>query len=284
MYPSNKSIIILLLSVLVPGQAFSQALTSSGIRKVRPGSQAPADVEDVEQTVETERKPLQARQAAPSPKQAVPVQKAAPPPSKQAAPVQKAAPPPPKQAVPVQKAESSEKAFPVEKEKTYRTFSVGYHSWTERMTLDGSSSSDFAWASAAGVGIHYEQETFWGRTGFNSELGILFGTASGGGSSNSFNYTSPKTSYYGLQYLLKSQRRLTPQISFSLGPMLLYRSLSWKTDSNPGLKANSGADFNLGMVGELKIRLTPRWDLRQEIGALAFNATTFWLLGLGFKF
>ena len=164
-----------------------------------------------------------------------------------------------------------------------KVITLGYASWVEKLNVDQGAVSDSAWANFSGTSLGIEFEKFTGRSALTTEFALLSGQATGGGTALFLNPITPRFSYWGLKAALKAQRRQTAQISFGFGADVLYRQVKWKADA-ADMKLTSGSDFNFAFLGEMKIRLTPSWEIRQELGALAFNATTYWMLGAGYRF
>lgn len=172
---------------------------------------------------------------------------------------------------------------PAPKSKAQKVITLGYASWVEKLGIDQAAVSDTAWATFSGTTLGIEFEEFKGRNSITTEFALLSGQATGGGTSQFITYVSPRMSYWGGKAALKTQYRQTAQIAFGAGLNVLYRQIKWQTDQ-VDMKLASGSEFNFAFLAEMKIRLTPSWELRQEIGAVAFNATTYWMVGAGYRF
>ncbi|HPI41897.1 MAG TPA: hypothetical protein PLJ21_13900, partial [Pseudobdellovibrionaceae bacterium] len=66
----------------------------------------------------------------------------------------------------------------------------------------------------------------------------------------------------------------------SLGPIALYRNISWPQSA---ITAKSGQDFNMGYTLDMKLRLFKNLELITSLGSLILDASTFWSVGLGYK-
>lgn len=162
-------------------------------------------------------------------------------------------------------------------------FSISYFSWTEKVLLDQGPISDNTRAQFSGTGLHFERASSWSRWAISPELSFLTGAAAAGGTSSILSYSPPRTSFVGLHFQIKSDFRFSPRVLFSIGPGVLYRKISFE-NTNAAMSVTSGSDFNTTVLGELKIRLNSNWDLRQQLGAVLFNAYAYWGLGLGYRF
>lgn len=164
-----------------------------------------------------------------------------------------------------------------------KVITIGYSSWIEKLSIDQGAVSDTSWATFSGTSLGIDFEKFRGRSSITTEVALLSGQATGGDSALFIPYVSPRISYWGIKAALKAERRQTAQIAFGAGVNVLYRQVKWKTDV-VDMKVASGSDFNFAFLGEMKIRLNPRWEIRQELGAMAFNSSTYWMVGAGYRF
>ncbi len=167
--------------------------------------------------------------------------------------------------------------------QTYNVVSYSYFSWTEKILLDQGAISDNSRAQFSGSALHFERAAYWLRWGLSPELSLLTGAAAAGGTSTLLTYNPPRTSFWGLHLQIKSDYRMSPRVIFTVGPGLLYRNVKFE-NANTSLTAVSGSEFNTTVIGELKIRLNPDWDLRQQLGAVLFNAYAYWGIGFGYRF
>lgn len=165
----------------------------------------------------------------------------------------------------------------------YKTFTVSYTSWTEFVDLENNGVSDSTYANFFGAQLTYEKENYIGRYGTAKEASLLFGQANAGGRQNILTYQTNYRSWYGAEASYRGAYRLSPQIVMSAGPFLLARYVTWPSEGTT-ITVNSGSALNLGALADVKLRLTPRWEIRQMIGTMFFKASTIWSLGFGYKF
>ncbi len=164
------------------------------------------------------------------------------------------------------------------------TYAISYQSWAELVDIDNGVLSDKTYANYYGLVLTYEKERFFKRFGGVFDAALIFGQANAGSSSGSvLNYQSNYRPWYGAQASYAWAYRISPQVTGSIGPLVLARQITWP-DEGTGLNIKSGSAVNFGGVVNLNIRLTRQWEIRQMIGTLAFKASTIWSLGAGYKF
>jgi hypothetical protein len=162
------------------------------------------------------------------------------------------------------------------------TFAVSYITWVETVDLS-KTVTDSAFASFYGTAFTFEKETYEAkRRGFAFDLSLISGQAGAGGTNTILTYQKSNVNWFGASASARIAYRLSPQITLSAGPMALYRNLDWPDID--GVQAISGSPVNLGFIGDVRMRLSRGWEIRQTIGRLAFRATTIWSLGIGYKF
>lgn len=167
---------------------------------------------------------------------------------------------------------------------SFTTISLEYVSWEELMRIENGAVSDNAYGQFFGNALSFERETYNSvRSGVAFSGAFLFGKANGGGTQTTLTYQSSQQSWMGAMASARFSYRMTPTVTASIGPMALYRHLSW-ADEGTGFSIKSGADLNLGILGELGLRIWPKWETRMEMGTLAFRASTYWSIGLGYKY
>ncbi len=165
-----------------------------------------------------------------------------------------------------------------------KTVSLSYVSWTEFVDLDNGTVTDRAFANFYGNALSFEKETYYSqRFGTALEAAALFGQANAGGSQTVITYQTSYQKWWGIEASARFAYRLSPQITMSIGPMVLARQISWPTQT-VGVDMKSGAPINFGAIADLRMRLNRTWELRQTIGTLTFKASTIWSLGIGYKF
>lgn len=165
----------------------------------------------------------------------------------------------------------------------FRTFAVSYLSWTEFVELDNGTLTDSAYANFYGLALTYEKEGFKGRWGSAYEGTLMFGQANAGGSQTVITpYQTNYRSWYGAEASYRLAYRLSGQITLSLGPFAMVRQVTFPSENN--IEVKSGSQGNGGVLADLRYRLTPKMEVRQMIGTMAFKASTIWSLGLGYKF
>jgi hypothetical protein len=162
------------------------------------------------------------------------------------------------------------------------TVALSYLSWNEAVNINAASGASQSSANLFGNALTLELEHFFHvRFAAIYQLSALYGVANIGNSDSSYQLSG--LNWWGAGASARLGYRLTPQILSSLGPITVFRQLSPPTDSS-GTTATSGSSFNYGATFDLRLDLTPRVVVRQEIGALFVRASTFWQLGVGYKF
>lgn len=181
-------------------------------------------------------------------------------------------------------AEESTATNPVVKMKADRSFGLSYLSWTETLQLDNGNNTDQAFANFYGNSLFYEKQ-FPTSTdnGYSVELGMLTGSANAGGTQTSLTYQKSYVKWWGAESTVRLSHQLSSHVVLSAGAMALYRTLTWPDQIN-GLKVNSGADFNLAALLDLKMNLGTNLYLKNTLGSMAFKASTYWALAIGYNF
>ena len=166
----------------------------------------------------------------------------------------------------------------------HRSFSINYTTWVEQMTLANSATQANDFAQLIGIGLCFNRERFsrssWGTL---AEFTLLSGQANGGGSQTAIAYQKSHLNWSGAAASYRLAYRLTSSVLFSLGPIAIFRKISWPTDS-ADLTVQSGQDINFGALVEMKFLLNPHWQLIQSFGALQSKASSLWSLGLGYYY
>lgn len=163
------------------------------------------------------------------------------------------------------------------------TVSLSYLSWTEFVDLDDGTFTDRAYANFYGNALAIERESFTGRHGYALEGALLMGQANAGGTQTVITYQTSYQKWTGLMATARYAYRVSPQITMSIGPLALSRQMNWPSEGT-NVDVKSGSPMNFGILGDLRLRLTRDWELKQTIGTLAFKASTIWSLGVGYKF
>lgn len=168
------------------------------------------------------------------------------------------------------------------KKTSFNTLSVGYVSWVELMSLDSGTVVDEAFANFYGTSVMYEYEQYENRRGSIVSVGGIFGKANGGGTQTTITYQKAYQTFAAGKADYKFAYRMSPQITTSVGPFVMFRQITW--DKQNVMDVKSGADVNLGMVLDLRVRFNPKWEMQQTFGTMAFKASTYWSVALGYKF
>ena len=166
------------------------------------------------------------------------------------------------------------------------TSSLSYISWQEALTLQNPSISDRAWSNFFGNSLNMTYENSWGQSQsrfYLIEAGVISGLATAGGSQNILTYQQSNINWTGLTFSTRFLYNLSPQVGISIGPYVLYRSISYPTTSS-GVSASSGSFLNEGLYAQACEDLWPRVQIQQGLGWLAGNASVLWSLGLGYRF
>jgi hypothetical protein len=165
----------------------------------------------------------------------------------------------------------------------FTTISLEYLSWEELLRVDSGTQLDNAYANFYGNGISIDHEIYHSsRAGVAYTAAFLLGQANAGGTQTTLTYQTSFKKWYGGLASARYSYRMTPTTTVSAGPMALVRKMSWP-DEGTGYSLKSGADLNVGLLGELGLRLTRKWEARLEMGTLFFKASTYWSVGRGNK-
>lgn len=181
-------------------------------------------------------------------------------------------------------AEETSTTTAVVKMKADRSFGLSYLSWTENLQLDNGNNTDQAFANFYGNSLFYEKQFPTStENGYSIELGMLAGSANAGGTQTSLSYQKSYVKWWGAESTARLSHQLSSHVVLSAGAMALYRTLTWPDQIN-GLSVKSGADFNLAALLDLKMNLSQNLYLKNTLGSMAFKATTYWALAIGYNF
>ena len=107
---------------------------------------------------------------------------------------------------------------------------LSYFSWTEKLTLEQGGITEYSRTQFSGTGLHLEKYFNWKHWGVSPELSLLYGGATGGGTSSTISYVAPRVSFWGAHAQLKMDYYFSSRIIFSVGPGVLYRNLKLQND------------------------------------------------------
>jgi hypothetical protein len=170
------------------------------------------------------------------------------------------------------------------KSKNYKTLSVSYFSWGEKVMLSQSGRTDHAHANLLGNALNFEIEHYFRpRYGFIFMGSLFYGIADVGGTQNYLAYNLSNQNWSGAGIETHFAYRFSQWLIGTVGPIAVYRPLSLPV-SPSGTSAKFGSSFNFGGTFGLKMQLNKHFEIREEIGALATNASTYWAISLGYKF
>lgn len=166
----------------------------------------------------------------------------------------------------------------------FATISISYLSWGEKVSLSQAGKPDQAHCNMLGNSLGVEWEHYFEpRYGFTLQGSLLFGVADVGGTQSKLPFSRANQHWWGAGASTHFAYRFSKWVISSLGPILVYRNLSLSNDPS-GTSAESGATVNIGATVDLRMRLSDQLEIREEIGSLAINASTYWSVGLGYKF
>jgi len=167
----------------------------------------------------------------------------------------------------------------------YTTVSVSYFSWQEQLTLTSGASKDHGLVNLFGDGFSIEHENYFKpHHGTIMEGSFLYGQATAGGTQSTLPYTTTNIKWTALQASYRYSYRWTTAVATSIGLMAVDRQLSLPTNTATNTSAEAGPSLNYGILIDFKLRPAEHWQLRQMIGTLATQATTYWSLGFGYQF
>ncbi len=164
--------------------------------------------------------------------------------------------------------------------KIYNTYNLSFFSWSEKLSLSQQSLNENSLAAFNGLSFGLETEMFESKQGSRMMGSLLFGQASAGNNLTQITYVASYHSFFGVSFLYHWAYRNSDRSLVSLGPIALYRSISWPQSH---IIAKSGQDFNLGYTLDMKLRLFKHLELITSLGSLMLDASTFWSVGLGYK-
>jgi hypothetical protein len=166
------------------------------------------------------------------------------------------------------------------------TIAVSFLSWNEPALMANGSVSDRSIANFFGNAITYERENYKttsSRFGWVYQASLMLGQANIGGNQSKLTYQLANQHWMGAQAGARCAYRIAKSIAVSLGGWGMYRSITIPNDPS-GTQATVGPPENFGATVDLRMRLFPNLELRQELGTTLINVSTYWSLGLGYKF
>lgn len=159
---------------------------------------------------------------------------------------------------------------------------LSYWNWAEAMKITKGTEKLDAPSNFAGIGIEYEVVPAKRNYGWAYSAAFITGTASGGSKTGPPVYFASYQKFNALAFKVNRFTRLYQRVYLEFGPLVMARSFAWPTDGEAN--AESGSQFNFGASLNLRMRLAPRFDFCQSVGALMTNASTVWSLGFGYRF
>ncbi len=163
----------------------------------------------------------------------------------------------------------------------YTTYNLSYFSWSEKLSLTQATLSDYSLADFNGINLGMETEMFEGNFGNRIMGSLLIGQASAGNALTQIKYISSYQPFWGVSILYHWAFRNSERSLVSLGPIAIYRNITWPESNHISVK--SGSEFNLGYSADMKLRLFKHWEMITSFGSLLIDASTFWSVGFGYK-
>ena len=165
-----------------------------------------------------------------------------------------------------------------------RAIKVTYLSWQELVDIENPGIADNSKkANFFGNSLAYERIDVPGHFGSSRELSLNFGTAHIGQQGGNISYQKNLVKWFGAHLALKGVYRFHKLITAGMGPILIYRNVQWP-EIPTSATVKSGSDVNLGVIFDIRLQINDKWDIQQNIGTLAFKATTIWSLGALYKY
>jgi hypothetical protein len=156
-----------------------------------------------------------------------------------------------------------------------------YISWKEFVEVEPSSAEASTYGDFIGNAVSLIYEHYYvPRWGTILEGSLLFGMANLGSAPG---YQAGNLNWWGVSASYRGLYRFSPQVSSSLGVLLLNRQIDYPSQTGV-TDVSSGAELNYGLVMDLNYMLTPNWLIRQEVGGLFVKASTLWSIGVGYSF
>lgn len=153
--------------------------------------------------------------------------------------------------------------------------------WLEKMRLSKAGKFDSGISSSSGFGVSIEKS--WASEKWGGGMGLLIasGRASSGGFGGTVAFADTGDRPFALVGALpRGYYRVTEQIDLGMLLPIFYRRIDW-TSKDKSLNVEPRGPLATAATFEIRLRLAPRWDVTQAIGALG-EGETFWHLGLQF--
>lgn len=160
---------------------------------------------------------------------------------------------------------------------------LGTYSWTEILSAPSLQGSSRSTASFFGNVISYQRDFYKGRKGESFEVGAVVGKVTYGATDFSMETGIPieSLSFFAGYASYKLIHRLSRPVHIAAGPQLLYRQHEARKNTS---ELERGPEFNVGLVGEVKLKLNDQIEFKTTVGTLAIRAQTLFGLHLGLQF
>lgn len=153
--------------------------------------------------------------------------------------------------------------------------------WLEKLRISKSGKFDSGISSSSGFGVTFEKSWASGEWGGGFGVMAASGRASAGGFNGSVVFADTGERPFALFGALpRGYYRLTEQVDLGALVPILYRRIDW-TSKDKALTVDHRGPLATGATFEIRLRLSPDWEITQAIGALG-EGETLWHLGLQF--
>ena len=184
------------------------------------------------------------------------------------------------------KMKATRKPKPQKFSANFATISLSFVSWKESVSLSRGNNAGTTQAKLLGnaLGIEWEHY-FQPRSGFTFQVAYLFGVADVSGRSADLQYQQENQRWWGVGATTHLAHRFSKWAIGSLWTesVHVYRNLRLFDDPS-GTSAKASSSVNAGATVDLRMRLTNELEVREEIGTFATNTSTYWSVGMGYKF
>lgn len=171
-------------------------------------------------------------------------------------------------------------ALAQDKVYTYQSFGISQIQFQEDLKLEKNISRDTDFANYRGTVLQYQKQSSIKELGFSMGALAGMGRAVAAGSGKNLSY-SGGTNWLLLGLTPKAYYRLTRPISFGLQGLAFFKSINW-ADYN-GISVKSKHNFNLALLGDISMQLTPEFEFVQSVGSINGDAT-LWKIGVNYLY
>ncbi|ODS51041.1 MAG: hypothetical protein ABS42_00555 [Bdellovibrio sp. SCN 50-8] len=160
---------------------------------------------------------------------------------------------------------------------------LSYWNWAEEFQMSKGETVQKANSNFSALGLEYEFSSGLASQGWNLAPALLIGQATGGNATGDLVYVASYQKFVGASLKATWFWRFERRVYLEAGVLAIYRPLSWPV-SDDGISGESGTAANMGLVTNLRVRLTPSLDFCQSLGVIGNRGRTLWSAGFGYRF